>query len=84
VDAVRVTERQDRVIEFARGLNTDVVALSALIFLILLVFAPWWAGGRLFAPLDLLGGLYEPWHDAAAEVQVKNHFTSDGLTQYIG
>jgi hypothetical protein len=71
---------QPRTISLLRDSGT----LSALLFLILLAFAPWWAGGRLFAPLDLLDGLYEPWHDAAAEVQVKNHFTSDGLTQYIG
>jgi hypothetical protein len=80
VDAVIVKRRRARVLGI---LDTDLAAVLSLLFLVFLAFAPWWAGGRLFAPLDLLDGLYEPWHDGAARVNVKNHFTSDGITQYV-
>jgi hypothetical protein len=64
-------------------LNRDSTTFAILLLLALLAFSPWWLGGRLFAPLDLLDGLYEPWHDPATPIEVKNHFTSDGVTQYL-
>lgn len=63
--------------------DSDAGAILTLLCLALLAFSPWWLGGRLFAPLDLLDGLYEPWHDATTAIGVKNHFTSDGVTQYL-
>jgi len=66
-----------------RLLDSTAGAAGALTLLILLAFSPWWAGGKFFAPLDLLGGLYEPWRSPNDPIEVENHFTSDGVTQYI-
>lgn len=63
--------------------DTDAGAIAALVVLVVLAFSPWWAGGRYFAPLDLLNGLYEPWRAPDAPIEVHNHFTSDGVTQYL-
>jgi hypothetical protein len=57
-----------------------VVAIAALV---LLAFSPWWAGGRIIAPLDVLHELFAPWTDGAAHPDVHNHFTSDAVTQYV-
>jgi len=50
---------------------------------VVLAFSPWWLGGRLFAPLDILDQLYVPWNADVAAPVVHNHFTSDAVTQYL-
>jgi hypothetical protein len=47
-------------------------------------FSPWWAGGRVLAPLDILNEMMQPWRGAAESPQVKNHAVSDSVTQYLG
>ncbi|MFW6201531.1 MAG: hypothetical protein ACOC8B_03070 [Gemmatimonadota bacterium] len=64
-------------------LDTDAAAIVVLVLLVLLAFSPWWAGGRLFAPLDIVHELYEPWNAGDPQVDVHNHFTSDAVTQYL-
>jgi hypothetical protein len=65
------------------ALDRDGVALAVVVVLGLLAFSPWWAGGRVFAPLDLLDETYAPWAGPEATGRVHNHFTSDGVTQYL-
>jgi hypothetical protein len=64
-------------------LDRDGVAVAVVVLLALLAFAPWWAGGRVFAPLDLLDETYAPWAGPGVTGEVHNHFTSDAVTQYL-
>jgi hypothetical protein len=65
------------------ALDRDGVAITLVVLLALLAFSPWWAGGRVFAPLDLLDGLYAPFAGPEAMGEFYNHFTSDAVTQYL-
>ena len=58
---------------------------ASLLFLALgvAVFAPWWAFGRVVAPLDVLTELYEPWADDNRSVEVYNHFTCDAVIEFL-
>jgi hypothetical protein len=67
----------------ARAANRDSSAILILFSLALLAFAPWWAGGRLYAPLDLIDQVYEPWAEGKTTPELHNHFTSDAITQYL-
>jgi hypothetical protein len=66
-----------------RPLAADAACVAAIAALVLLAFSPWWAGGRIIAPLDVLHELFEPWNGGAAHPDVHNHFTSDAVTQYV-
>lgn len=67
----------------AARLDTTGGAALTVTLLAFLAFSPWWAGGRFFAPLDLLDEVYEPWTGGDTRVEAHNHFTSDAVTQYL-
>jgi hypothetical protein len=58
-----------------------VFVLFAL--LVMVWFSPWWAGGRYFAPLDILNQMLPPWCEGITVPNVHNHFVSDAVTQYL-
>lgn len=66
-----------------RWLDTDRGAVALILLLALLAFSPWWATGRILAPLDVLHEAFAPWRSADAPVTLHNHFTSDAVTQYV-
>ncbi|HEX7051351.1 MAG TPA: YfhO family protein, partial [Longimicrobiales bacterium] len=68
---------------FSLRLGGDVAAVAVLVLLLLLAFSPWWAAGRLIAPLDILDAVYAPWNADATRVDMHNHFTGDAVTQYL-
>jgi hypothetical protein len=64
-------------------LDRTPIAIAVLVGAVLLAFSPWWLGGRLIAPLDIVSELHEPWAAGDTTVEVKNHFTTDAVTQYL-
>lgn len=60
-----------------------IFAAAGFALLVLLLFSPWWAGGKLCAPLDIVSDLYEPWADATKPVTVQNHFPTDTTEHYL-
>ncbi|MCW1923551.1 hypothetical protein OKA05_13385 [Luteolibacter arcticus] len=50
---------------------------------ILAWFSPWWMGGRVLAPLDVMHELLQPWRGTDAQVSVKNHFVVDAIDNYL-
>ncbi len=46
-------------------------------------FSPWWANGKNLAPLNILNEMMQPWRGKNEQVEVKNHFVADGVTQYL-
>jgi hypothetical protein len=71
----------DRTVESRRMETT--AAVIAFLAILLIAFSPWWAGGKVFAPLDITYELYEPFAGGDTDVDVKNHFTTDAVTQYL-
>ncbi len=61
----------------------DSLAVGCLLLLVGLTFAPWWAGDRVFAPMDILHEMYEPWAEGDQDVEVHNHFTSDAIRGFL-
>jgi hypothetical protein len=61
----------------------DSLAVGCLMLLVALTFAPWWAGDRVFAPMDILYELFEPWAEGSQEVDVHNHFTVDAIRGFM-
>jgi hypothetical protein len=60
-----------------------LLSVTLFCLLVMAAFAPWWIGSRVFAPLDILNELYEPWSAGNQTPQVHNHFTSDAVSQYL-
>lgn len=50
---------------------------------ILAWFSPWWLGGKVLAPLDVMHELLEPWRGTDEQVAVKNHFVVDAIDNYL-
>lgn len=50
---------------------------------ILAWFSPWWLGGRVLAPLDVMHELMQPWRGTDDQVTVKNHFVVDAIDNYL-
>jgi hypothetical protein len=50
---------------------------------ILAWFSPWWLGGRVLAPLDVMHELLQPWRGTDEQVTVKNHFVVDAIDNYL-
>lgn len=46
-------------------------------------FSPWWAAGRVLAPLDVMHEMLEPWRAGDDKVEVKNHFVVDAIHNYL-
>jgi hypothetical protein len=63
-----------------RGWWASYVLLAVLV---LAWFAPWWAGGKVLAPFDIVTDLMAPWRGQELAPQVQNHFVSDAVTQYL-
>ncbi|HUF52039.1 MAG TPA: hypothetical protein VMN60_14540 [Longimicrobiales bacterium] len=64
--------------------RADRLAVAFIVLLAIGAFSPWWAAGRLLAPLDILHETFAPWNEGDVAVDVHNHFTSDAVTQYLG
>jgi hypothetical protein len=62
--------------QLTRSIALCVVAVA-------LWFAPWWMGGQVLAPLDVLHEMMEPWRDGNQEITAKNHIVSDSVDQYL-
>jgi hypothetical protein len=54
-----------------------------IVALVVALFAPWWWGGNVLAPLDIVAGLLMPWRGQETVPEVHNHFVSDGVSQYL-
>jgi hypothetical protein len=63
--------------------NRSALASIAIVLLIAVGAAPWWAFGRVLAPLDILNEMFEPWAAGEAQVDVHNHFATDAITQFL-
>ncbi|MCW1885147.1 hypothetical protein OKA04_10445 [Luteolibacter flavescens] len=46
-------------------------------------FSPWWLGGKVLAPLDVMHEMMQPWRGTDTEVAVKNHFVVDAVDNYL-
>ncbi len=66
-----------------RGISRHSRCILVIVGAVIIWFSPWWAGGRLLAPLDILNEMMQPWRGASEEVRVKNHTVADGVTQYL-
>jgi len=60
-----------------------LLPIGLLVAVVLLGFSPWWLGGRVLAPLDVLNEMVLPWREDTVSPQVHNHFASDSVTQYL-
>lgn len=73
-----------RLVERYAALVNRTAVVSALIVLVVVAgFAPWWASGKVLAPLDVLNEMIEPWAGGDVQVDVHNHFTIDAITQFL-
>jgi hypothetical protein len=68
---------------FVALFDRSVLVSIVIVLLIGLWFAPWWALGRMLAPLDILNEMVEPWADGDTQIDVHNHFTVDAITQFL-
>lgn len=66
-----------------KALGYGLSVAAALLLVVLLQFAPWWAGDKVLAPLDLIDQLYAPWATNEVVPGVKNHFVTDAVEQYL-
>ena len=70
--------------EVVRKCRGTLLGIAAILAVVAVWFSPWWAGGRVLAPLDVLNEMMQPWRGASESPEVKNHIVSDSVTQYLG
>lgn len=46
-------------------------------------FAPFFFGGRVLAPLDIVSEMYQPWRGSGEIPRVHNHFVTDTVTNFL-
>lgn len=64
--------------------RASLLIAMALCFLVTAIwFSPWWLAGKNLAPLDILNEMMQPWRGKKEQVEVRNHFVADGVTQYL-
>lgn len=59
------------------------ICLAICLAVVLAWFSPWWAGGRVLAPLDLMHEMMQPWRGGGEAGVAKNHFISDAIDVVI-
>jgi len=61
------------------------VALPPVVILLacVILFTPWFFGGRNLAPFDIVNEMMLPWRGESTLPKVHNHYVTDAVTQYI-
>ena len=59
------------------------LAVALICVLAGLLFSPWIFTGRVLAPFDIIHQMFLPWRVGVELPDVKNHFVTDAVTQYI-
>lgn len=65
------------------SLRSWLVPHLLLVVLCLAMFSPWIVSGKVLAPFDIVQEILLPWRADIQVPDVKNHFVSDAVTQYL-